>query len=265
LGAGSAKHLPPDHNSILAALPLAEYEALVPELEWVHVPNGRYLDKVGGSIEHAYFPTEGIASLVYESAAGEYCELALVGCEGMTSVTSFMADRAARHRALVRSPLSAYRLPARRLKAKFHEGGALQRLLLSYTECVILHISLTAVCNRHHTLEKQLCRWLLQSLDRVGGVELCVTQELIASLLGVRRQGVNEAVCRLQDRGLISWARGVITVTDHAGLVAEACECYDVLRKDTERLMSPRLAQNSRQVLAEGGAARRFRAATQAR
>jgi CRP-like cAMP-binding protein len=243
--AAAKKRSPASHNCILASLPAAEYEALLPELEWVHVPTGLHLDQFGGPVEHAYFPTQGIVSLVYASEAGDCSEVAVVGNEGMVSVTSFMADRAPHSRALVREPCFAYRLPARRLKAKFLEGGALQRVLLAYAEGLILNVSVTSLCNRHHTLEKQLCRWLLQSFDRVAADQLHVTQELVAYLLGVRRQGVTEAVRRLEQRGVITWARGVITVTDYAGLLAHACECYEVLRRTTERLAAPGVAQKS--------------------
>lgn len=239
---GMRTRLPASHNALLGSLPAAEYEALVPELEGVRILSGIYVDEFGGPPEHVYFPTHGLVSVVYESEAGECTELALVGNEGMIGVTSFMAGEAPLNHGLVLAPCFAYRLPARRLKAKFLEGGALQRVLLAYAESLMLQISLTAVCNRHHTLEKQLCRWLLQSLDRVVENELRVSQELIASLLGVRRQGVTEAVSSLEKRGVISWARGVITVTDHAGLLAHSCDCYDVLRRETR---GPALAEPS--------------------
>jgi CRP-like cAMP-binding protein len=248
--AGGRKRAPPSHNGILASLPAVEYEALTPELEWVHVANGLYLDQVGGPVEHAYFPTQGIVSILYTGEAGESSELTVVGHEGMVSVTSFMAGHAALcNRALVRAPCLAYRLPAHRLKAKFAEGGVLQRVLLAYAQAVMLNISLTAVCNRHHTLEKQLCRWLLQSLDRMAARQLPVTQELIAQLLGVRRQGVTEAVRRLERLGVIALARGMITVKNYGALLANACECYSVVRRETARFIPPALAPRNEVLL----------------
>jgi CRP-like cAMP-binding protein len=247
---GTPKRLPASHNRILASLPPADYDALLPELESVYVPTGVHLDEFSAPFEHVYFPTQGVVSLLYSNESGESAELALVGAEGMVSATSFMVGQATTHRALAWMPCFAYRLPARRLKAKFLEGGALQRLLLAYTQGLVLQISMTALCNRHHTLEKQLSRWLLQSLDRTRGDDLRVTQELIASLLGVRRQGVTEAVCRLEERGLVTWARGRITVTDRAGLEANACECYRLLRRDMQRLAETGLSSKGIRVAA---------------
>jgi CRP-like cAMP-binding protein len=247
--AGGRKRAPPSHNGILASLPAAEYDALTPELEWVHIPAGLYLDQFGGPVEHAYFPTQGIVSICHATESGECSELAVVGHEGMVSVTAFLSGQALSSRGLVRVPCLAYRLPAHRLKARFAEGGALQRVLLAYTQALILNISLTAVCNRRHTLEKQLCRWLLQSLDRMAARTLPVTQELIAQLLGVRRQGVTEAVRRLERLGVIALARGVITVRNYSGLLAHACDCYSVARRETARFIPPALAPRNELLL----------------
>jgi CRP-like cAMP-binding protein len=225
-----ARRLAANRNNILASLPPAEYAALLPELEWVQVPNGLSLDEVDGAVPHAYFPTEGILSLCCTTETGECSELAVVGSDGMDSVCSFMEGGSPRIRALVRMPFAGYRLPAHRLKAKFRENEALQRQLLAYTESLIFNISLTALCNRYHTLDQQLCRWLLQTLDRVAADQLSVTQELIASLLGVRRQGVTEAVRELGKRGILTSTRGRITVTNPAGLRAHACDCYHASR-----------------------------------
>jgi CRP-like cAMP-binding protein len=233
LAARGRKRAPATDNGILAALPAGEYGALFSELEWVYIANGRYMDELGGPTEHAYFLTEGVLSLIYTGEAGECTELAAVGREGMVSVTSFMGGHAPCSRALVRAPCFAYRLPAHQLRNRFLEGGALQRLLLAYAQALLLNISLVAVCNRHHTLEKQLCRWLLQSLDRVTGRQLHVTQELIALLLGVRRQGVTEALSKLERQGVIACTRGMITVKNHAALLDQACDCYGVARRET--------------------------------
>lgn len=222
---------PAHHNIILGSLPASEYEALLRELEWVSVPSGVHLDELPTAVEHAYFPTQGVVSVVHMNEAGKYVELGMVGAEGMYGVNAFLGGYPALSRPLVRVPCRAYRLPARRLKAKFMEGGVLQEVLLAYAGSLIRQISVIAVCNRHHSLEKQVCRWLLQNVDRVETGELRVTQETIALLLGVRRQGVSETFSRLQARGLISSARGIITVTDHAGLLAHACECYELLPK----------------------------------
>jgi CRP-like cAMP-binding protein len=243
------KRAPASHNGILASLPHAEYEALLPELEWVHIPAGLYLDQFGGPVEHVYFPTQGIISICHASEGGECSELAVVGHEGMVSVSAFLAGQALSSRGLVRVPCLAYRLPAHRLKARFAEGGVLQRVLLAYTQALILNISLTAVCNRRHTLEKQLCRWLLQSLDRMAARQLPVTQEQIAQLLGVRRQGVTEAVRRLERLGVIALARGVITVRNYSGLLAHACDCYSVVRRETARFIPPALAPKNEVLL----------------
>jgi CRP-like cAMP-binding protein len=228
IAAGQAgNRSPATDNGILASLPAAEYEALLPELERVHIPSGIYLDALD-----AYFPTHGIVSLVYTNESGECLELAVVGHEGMCSVAPFLAGHAPAHGALVRASGFAYRLPARRLRTKFLESHALQRVLLAYAETQMRHISVIALCTRHHSLEKQLCRWLLQSLDRLPARELRVTHELIALLLGMRRQGITEAVSRLEKQGLIVSERGFITVTDYAGLLAHACTCYELLRSE---------------------------------
>ena len=214
-------------NGILEALPADVYETLLPDLEPVHLRPGVHLDEARGIGEHAYFPTQGLVSLVYASEGGKCTELASVGAEGMLSVSAFLPG-AGKQQALVLTPGFAYRLPTRRLRAQFDECGALHELLLAYAGSLMLEISLTAVCNRHHPLEKQLCRWLLHGFDRAGD-ELPVTQEQIAYLLGVRRQSVSETLGRLEEQGMISRSRGVIVATHRAGLAGHACECYEVL------------------------------------
>ena len=219
-------------------LPAEDYEKVVPQLQLVELDLGHSLYESGGQLEHVYFPVEGIVSLLYVTKGGNSAELAVVGNEGMIGVSLFMGGETTPNRAVVQSKCTAYRLPAAVLKARFAEGGAMQLILLRYTQALITQISQTAVCNLHHTVDQQLCRWLLLSLDRLPGNELQMTQELIANMLGVRRQGVTESAGRLERLGLIRYSRGLITVLDRAGLEQRVCECYSVVKQETERLLS---------------------------
>jgi CRP-like cAMP-binding protein len=227
----------PTQNLILAALPSAVYQRLLPRLEFVAIGLGRSLYESGGHLQHVYFPVEGIVSLLYVTQGGNSAELAVVGCEGMIGVSLFMGGETTPNRAVVQSACTAYRLPARVLKAGFAEGGALQLILLKFTQALITQISQTAVCNLHHSVDEQLCRWLLLSLDRLPDNKLQMTQELIANMLGVRRQGVTEAARKLEHEGLISYNRGLITVLNRSALEKRACECYSVVKIETERLL----------------------------
>jgi CRP-like cAMP-binding protein len=227
----------PLQNRILAALPEADYRRLLPHLELVKLPLGESIYESGAKQSYVYFPIEGIVSLLYITKAGNSAELAVVGCEGMVGVSLFMGGETTPNRAVVQSACDAYRLPAAVLKTHFAEGGALQLVLLKYTQALITQISQTAVCNLHHSVDEQLCRWLLLSLDRLPENRLQMTQELIANMLGVRRQGVTEAARKLEQDQLITYSRGLITVLDRPGLEKRACECYSVVKTEAERLL----------------------------
>ena len=227
----------PKQNLILAALPPADYQRLLPHLELVEMGLGHSLYESGGHLQYVYFPIEGIVSLLYVTLKGNSAELAVVGCEGMIGVSLFMGGVTTPNRAVVQSACKAYRLPAPVLKAHFAEGGAVQLILLKFTQALITQISQTAVCNLHHSLDEQLCRWLLLSLDRLPQNQLQMTQELIANMLGVRRQGVTESAGKLESDGLIRYSRGLITVLDREGLEKRACECYSVVKVETARLL----------------------------
>jgi CRP-like cAMP-binding protein len=228
---------PPRGNLLLAALPAMGYQQILPQLELVEMDLGHSLYESGGQLQYVYFPITGIVSLLYVTAGGNSAELAVVGCEGMIGVSLFMGGETTPNRAVVQSACRAYRLPSQTLKVCFAEGGALQVILLKYTQALITQISQTAVCNLHHSVDQQLCRWLLLSLDRLPRNELRMTQELIANMLGVRRQGVTEAAGKLENAGLIRYSRGVITVLDRPGLEQRVCECYSVVKRETERLL----------------------------
>src|SRR5258708_30532039 len=208
----------PTQNLILDALPSETYQRLLPQLELVEMPLGHSLYESGAHLNHVYFPVEGIVSLLYVTQGGNSAELAVVGCEGMIGVSLFMGGETTPNRAIVQSTCKAYRLPAHGLKAHFAEGGALQLILLKFTQALITQISQTAVCNLHHSVDQQLCRWLLLSLDRLPENKLQMTQELIANMLGVRRQGVTKSAGKLEQAGLIRYSRGLITVLDRPGL-----------------------------------------------
>jgi CRP-like cAMP-binding protein len=227
----------PKQNLILAALPEKDYQRLLPQLELVEIGLGQPLYESGGHLQHVYFPIEGIVSLLYVTQGGNSAELAVVGCEGLIGISLFMGGETTPNRAVVQSACKAYRLPAHALKEHFAEGGQLQLILLKFTQALITQISQTAVCNLHHSIDQQLCRWLLLSLDRLPENRLQMTQELIANMLGVRRQGVTESAGKLEREGLITYKRGLITVLDRPALEKRACECYSVVRRETERLL----------------------------
>jgi CRP-like cAMP-binding protein len=228
----------PKQNHLLAALPAAEFDRLLPYLELVLMPLGEALYESGGRLQHVYFPTTSIVSLLYVMENGASAEIAVVGNEGILGVSLFMGGETTPSRAVVQSAGYGYRLKAQLLKDEFNRAGPVLHLLLRYTQALITQMSQTAVCNRHHSLEQQLCRWLLLSLDRLPTNELTMTQELIANMLGVRREGVTEAAGNLQRAGLIRYSRGRITVTDRPGLERDVCECYAVVKKEFDRLLS---------------------------
>ena len=232
----------PKQNHLLAALPAAELARLAPHLERVPLPLAAVIYESGAELGHVYFPASGIVSLLYVMNDGAAAEIAVVGNEGMVGISLFMGGGTTTSRAVVQSAGIAYRLEAPVLKAEFARGGALQRLLLRYTQALIAQMTQTAVCNRHHMLEQQLCRWLLLSLDRLPSSQLVMTQQLIANMLGVRREGVTEAAGRLQADGLTSYSRGHINVLDRAKLEQRVCECYGVVRRESDRLFASRAA-----------------------
>ena len=226
-----------DQNRLLAVLPAAERERLDLHLELVSMALGEVVYESGSRLEYVYFPTTSIVSLLYVMADGASAEIAVVGNEGMVGVVLFMGGETTPSRAIVQSAGSAYRLPGHAMKEEFVRGGAMQHLLLRYTQALLTQMAQTAVCNRHHSVDQQLCRWLLLSLDRLPSNKLTMTQELIANMLGVRREGVTEAAGKLQSAGLIQYSRGRITVVDRPGLEARACECYDVVKRESDRLL----------------------------
>src|SRR5271157_1955931 len=230
---------PPDprQNHLLRVLPASESGRLVPYLQLVTMPLGDALYESGDELSHVYFPTTAIVSLLYVMENGASAEIAVVGNEGIVGIALFMGGETMPNRAVVQSEGHAYRLKGRLLKQEFNRAGALQHLLLRYTLALLTQMAQTAVCNRHHSVDQQLSRWLLLSLDRLPSNELLMTQELIANMLGVRREGVTEAVGKLQSAGLIDHERGRITVLDRPGLEARVCECYDVVRKEFVRLL----------------------------
>jgi CRP-like cAMP-binding protein len=228
----------PNQNHLLAALLDAEFERLSPHLQAVPLLLGDVLCESGGKLDYVYFPTTAIISLHYLLENGGSSEIAGVGNEGMLGIALFMGGGSTPSRAVVQTGGFGYRLPVRILMEEFDRTGPVMRLLLRYTQALLTHMSQTAVCNRHHTVEQQLCRWLLLTLDRLGNKELTMTQELISNMLGVRREGVTEAAGRLQAHGYISYRRGHITVIDRAGLEQQVCECYDVVKKEFGRLLS---------------------------
>jgi len=236
-------HLPTDlvteprQNRLLMGLPAAEYDRLLPHLELVPMGLGEVLYESGGLLKHVYFPTTSIVSLLYVMEDGASAEIAVVGNEGILGVSLFMGGETTPSRAVVQSAGYAYRLRADLLKMEFNRADALMRLLLRYTQALITQMAQTAVCNRHHSVEQQLCRWLLLSLDRLPGNELSMTQELIANMLGVRREGVTEAAGKLQRAGLINYTRGHIKVLNRPGLEMRSCECYRVVKTEFDRLL----------------------------
>jgi CRP-like cAMP-binding protein len=232
----------PKLNQLLAALPPAEWERWLPDLELVEMPLGQVLYESGRTLAHVYFPTNAIVSLLYVMENGASAEIAVVGNEGVVGISLFMGGGSTPSRAVVQSAGSGYRLSARNIEEEFNRSGPVMHLLLRYTQALITQMAQTAVCNRHHSLDQQLCRWLLLSLDRLDGNQLAMTQELIANMLGVRREGVTEGALKLQTAGLIKYARGRITVLDRPALEARTCECYAVVKKEYDRLLPTRMA-----------------------
>ena len=237
----------PQENHLLAALPVEVQERLFPDLEWVDMPLGKVLYESGDTMRHVYFPADCIVSLLYVMENGASAEISVVGNEGLVGVSLFMGGESTPSRAIVQSAGSAFRLPGQRLKDEFNRHTGLLLLLLRYTQSLITQMSQTAVCNRHHAIDQQLCRWLLLSLDRLKGDQLTMTQELIANMLGVRREGVTEAAGRLQRLGVIEYNRGHITVLDRPKLETLCCECYAVVKKETDRLLPDLATDNSHQ------------------
>ncbi len=227
----------PQQNHLLAALPAEVQGRLLPYLELVQLPLGKALYEPGDALRHIYFPTDCIVSLLYVMENGASAEIAVVGNEGLVGVALFMGGESTPSRAVVQSAGHAYRLLAQRLKDEFNRHGEMLLLMLRYTQSLITQMSQTAVCNRHHSIDQQLCRWLLLSLDRLPGNHLVMTQELIANMLGVRREGVTDAAGKLQKLGVIEYMRGQITVLDRHRLEQLSCECYAVVKKETDRLL----------------------------
>lgn len=233
----------PFANHLLASLPVAEWGRISPLLEAVELPLGKVLYESGATMGHVYFPTTAIVSLLYVMEDGASAEIAVVGNEGVVGIALFMGGETTPSRAVVQSAGQGYRLRAAVIKDEFNRSGPVMHLLLRYTQALITQMAQTAVCNRHHSLDQQLCRWLLLSLDRLKGSELVMTQELIANMLGVRREGVTEAALKLARLGLIRYARGHITVLDRDALEARVCECYAVVKKEYDRLLPRQLAE----------------------
>ena len=224
-------------NQLLASLPEAEWKRWSPSLERVTMPLGEVLYEPGIALHHVYFPLTSIVSLLYVMQNGASAEIAVVGNEGIVGVSLFMGGESTPSRAVVQSAGIGCRLKSELMKDEFNRAGPVLHLLLRYTQALITQMAQTAVCNRHHSLDQQLCRWLLLSLDRLQGDELVMTQELIANMLGVRREGVTEGALKLQKAGLIQYARGHITVLDRPGLEARTCECYAVVKREYDRLL----------------------------
>jgi CRP-like cAMP-binding protein len=227
----------PEGNHLLGAFPHAERERLFPHLEVVPMPLGKVLYESGDVMRHVYFPTNSIVSLLYVLADGASAEISVVGNEGMIGIALFMGGETTPSRAIVQSAGFAFRLAGPLLKDEFHRNGEVQLLLLRYTQALITQMAQTAVCNRHHSVDQQLCRWLLLSLDRLATNQLVMTQELIANMLGVRREGVTEAAGKLHKLGVIRYARGRITVLNRPKLEELCCECYAVVKKESDRLL----------------------------
>ncbi|MDR3411999.1 MAG: Crp/Fnr family transcriptional regulator [Formivibrio sp.] len=237
----------PNQNHLLAALPTAEFESIAAHLELVPLALGEMLYEPGGQLQHAYFPTTSIVSLHYVMESGASAETAGVGNEGVVGISLFMGGDTTSSSAVVQTAGQAYRLDRHLLMQEFNRAGSLQRLLLRYTQALLTQMAQTAVCNRHHSVEQQLCRWLLLTLDRLPSNELVMTQELVASMLGVRREGITEAAGNLQRAGYISYRRGHIAVLDRSGLENRACECYAVVKTELNRLLSDELYRQNTQ------------------
>jgi CRP-like cAMP-binding protein len=232
----------PRQNSLLAALPKAEWQRWQPLLEQVEMPLGQVLYESGATLTHVYFPTTAIISLLYVMENGASAEIAVVGNEGLVGISLFMGGASTPSGAVVQSAGHGFRLKAQLLMDEFNCSGPVLRLLLRYTQALITQMAQTTVCNRHHSPDQQLCRWLLLSLDRLQANEVTMPQELVANMLGVRREGVTETALRLQEAGLIGYTGGHITVLDRPGLEQRACECYAVVKKEYERLLPEKVA-----------------------
>jgi CRP-like cAMP-binding protein len=233
----------PRSNHLLAVLPTPVFDRVAPHLELVSLPLGEALYESGGRLSHVYFPADAIVSLLNVMENGASAEIAVIGNEGILGIALFLGSDSMPNRAVVQSAGHAYRLKGQVFKQEFNLSGAFQRLLLRYTSALLTQMAQTAVCNRHHTVDQQLCRWLLLCLDRLPSNELTMTQELIANMLGVRREGVTEAAGRLQSAGLIHYSRGHIRILDRPGLEARVCECYEVVRKEFSRLLPDAVAE----------------------
>jgi len=232
----------PTQNHLLAALPAEDFARLQVDLELTPMPLGMVVYESGGHMSHVYFPTTSIVSLLYVMASGASAEIAVTGNEGLVGISLFMGGESTPSRAVVQSGGNGYRLKADSLKREFETGGHLQHLALRYTQALATQMAQTAVCNRHHSVDQQLCRWLLLSLDRLESNELVMTQELIANMLGVRREGVTEAAGRLQRDGVIRYSRGHISVLNRPRLEARVCECYAVVKTEYDRLLPYKLS-----------------------
>lgn len=244
-GYQTAEAVTPEQNHLIAHLSEDVRERLMPHLQKITLPLGKSLYESGDAMRHVYFPTDSIVSLLYVMETGASAEISVVGNEGLVGIALFMGGESTPSRAVVQSGGSAYRLSSSKLKEEFARNGDLHQLLLRYTQSLMTQMAQTAVCNRHHTIDQQLCRWLLLSLDRLPSNVLTMTQELIANMLGVRREGVTEAASKLQRQGVIEYKRGVITVLDRPRLEKLSCECYQVVKQETDRLLDyiPRHAQ----------------------
>ena len=227
----------PLQNHLLAALDADVQQRVLPHLELMTLPLGKVIYESGDTVRHVYFPTNSIVSLLYVLESGASAEISVVGNEGLVGIAMFMGGESTPSRAIVQSGGYAYKMTGQRLKDEFHRHGDLHRLLLRYTQSLITQMAQTAVCNRHHSIDQQLCRWLLLSLDRLLTDELTMTQELIANMLGVRREGVTEAAGKLQKLGVIDYNRGRITVLDRPQLETLSCECYEVVKRESDRLL----------------------------
>lgn len=225
-------------NRLLAVLPDVEWQRWMPQLEWVDLPQGRVLHESGSTLDHAYFPATAIVSLLNVTRNGDSTEVAVVGNEGVVGIALFMGGESTCSRAVVQCAGFGFRLPAPALRDEFHRSAPVMRMLLRYTQALMTQMAQTAVCNRHHSIDQQLCRCLLSKLDRLGSNEIVLTHEQIASILGVRREGVTETALKLQSAGLIRYARGRIEVLDRGGLEQRACECYVVVKREHDRLLS---------------------------
>ncbi len=231
-----------NRNHIFEAMPTNEWERLLPLIETIELPLGKVLYEPGTKMSHVIFPSSAIVSLLYALENGSSAEIAVVGNEGVVGISIFMGGESTSSRAVVQSAGVGYKIKSSMLLDEFNRGGPIMHLLLRYTQALITQMSQTAVCNRHHSLDQQLCRWLLLSADRLTGNELIMTQELIANMLGVRREGVTEAALKIQKAGLIQYARGHITILDRHGLERRTCECYQVVKTEYDRLLPDKIA-----------------------